>query len=392
VASPERTVAVLNVAETPTATMLRHQQSSYPLASGLRARISRSTRGGDMVCIDAQTIAEQLTGDHLAANLVLLGAAFQSGLLPFGSEELAEAVRLNGVDIEASLAAIAWGRTAVASPDAVADAVADALSPANVSSVTPSPVTLSPIGPRTAGDAARSARHEVPPHLEPDPSWPESLRRVARLRVSELIAFQSNRVAARYLEQVRQVAAREGQATGRLSGGVAEAFARGLYALTAVKDEYEVARLHLLDEERASFQRAFPGARAVYMLKPPLLARLGVQRKIKLVRTARPAFHVLRSARHLRATPFDPFGWTAERRAERQFAAEYLSWVAAALEHLTPVSVDAVRAIVDAANDVHGYAHVRQASVAAVRTTATRQLNELIDDAAPQLHHFPLAG
>ncbi len=109
VASPERTVAVLNTAETPTASMLRHQRSSYPLASGLRARIARATRGGDMVCVDAQTIAEQLTGDHLAANLVLIGAAFQSGLLPFGAEELAEAVRLNGVDVEASLAAVAWG-------------------------------------------------------------------------------------------------------------------------------------------------------------------------------------------------------------------------------------------------------------------------------------------
>ncbi len=55
-----------------------------PLAAGLRARIARATRARDMVCVDAQTIAEQLTGDHLAANLVLLGAAFQSGLLPFG--------------------------------------------------------------------------------------------------------------------------------------------------------------------------------------------------------------------------------------------------------------------------------------------------------------------
>ena len=124
VASPERTVAVLNTAETPTASMLRHQRSSYPLASGLRARIARATRGGDMVCVDAQTIAEQLTGDHLAANLVLIGAAFQSGLLPFGAAELAEAVRLNGVDVEASLAAVAWGRAAVASPEAVRAALA----------------------------------------------------------------------------------------------------------------------------------------------------------------------------------------------------------------------------------------------------------------------------
>ena len=86
------------MAEVPTAAMLRHQTlvlSRWPPDCG-RGSPGR-TRADDMVCLDAQTIAEQLTGDHLAANLVLVGAAFQSGLLPFGAEELAEAIRLNGV-------------------------------------------------------------------------------------------------------------------------------------------------------------------------------------------------------------------------------------------------------------------------------------------------------
>jgi indolepyruvate ferredoxin oxidoreductase len=77
-------VAVLNMASVPTATMLRHQGTAYPLTAGMRSRIARSTRSGDMVCIDAQVIAEQLTGEHLAANLVLVGAALQAGHLPFG--------------------------------------------------------------------------------------------------------------------------------------------------------------------------------------------------------------------------------------------------------------------------------------------------------------------
>ena len=64
------------------------------------------TRADEMVCLDAQSIAERLTGDHLAANLVLVGAAFQAGLLPFSAEALAGAIRLNGVDVPASLAAL----------------------------------------------------------------------------------------------------------------------------------------------------------------------------------------------------------------------------------------------------------------------------------------------
>ena len=126
VTSPKRTVAVLNLAEVPTAVMLRHQSMAFPLSAGLRARIARSTRSDEMVCIDAQSIAEQLTGQHLAANLVLVGAAFQAGHLPIGEAELVEAIRLNGVDVHTGLAAIMWGRAAVAAPATVAEALATA--------------------------------------------------------------------------------------------------------------------------------------------------------------------------------------------------------------------------------------------------------------------------
>ena len=361
VASPERTVAVVNAAEVPTATMLRHQGTAYPLSAGLRGRIGRATRADEMVCLDAQSIAERLTGDHLAANLVLVGAAFQAGLLPFGADALEGAIRLNGVDVAASLAALAWGRAAVASPGLVADALSPAAD-----------------HPRTRPAA------EVPADLEPEADWPEDLRRLVRLRVAELVDFQSKAVARRYLRQVEDVARTERSATADPQLPVTASFARGLYALTAVKDEYEVARLHLLDEEQGAFGRAFPGASPVYLLKPPLLARLGLRRKIKLVRTARPAFRLLRTGRHLRGTPFDPFGRSAERRGEQSFRDDYLAWVAVALAHLTPATSDAVRAVVELASDVHGYAHVRQASIAKVRAQADRQLAALTGTGSAQ--------
>jgi indolepyruvate ferredoxin oxidoreductase len=368
VSSPARTVAVVNVAEVPTATMLRHQGTAYPLSAGLRGRIGRATRAEEMVCLDAQSIAERLTGDHLAANLVLVGAAFQAGLLPFGADALAGAIRLNGVDVAASLAAVAWGRAAVASPEVVADA----LSP---------PTDNPPIPPA-----------EVPADLEPEADWPEALRRLVRLRVAELVDFQSKGVARRYLRQVEDVARTERSATADPQLPVTASFARGLYALTAVKDEYEVARLHLLDEEQRAFARAFPGASRVYLLKPPLLASLGLRRKIKLVHTARPAFRVLRTGRHLRGTPFDPFGRSAERRGEQSFRDDYLAWVAVALAHLTPATSDAVRAVVELAGDVHGYAHVRQASIATVRAQAARQLATLTGSAQPAPTASPVAS
>jgi indolepyruvate ferredoxin oxidoreductase len=161
--------------------------------------------------------------------------------------------------------------------------------------------------------------------------------------------------------------------------------------LVAVKDEYEVARLHLLPAEQKAFERAFPGSRRVYMLKPPMLARLGLRRKIKLVRTARPAFRLLRSGRRLRGTPFDVFGWSAERRHQRQFLAEYLDWVQTALALLTPANVAAVDRIIDTANDVRGYSHIRQANMATVRAAALDGLRDLTA-AAPPEQRLPRAG
>jgi indolepyruvate ferredoxin oxidoreductase len=232
----------------------------------------------------------------------------------------------------------------------------------------------------------------VPADLEPDTSWPDALRQLVRVRVAELIEFQSVGVARDYRRRVADVASTEQSATGDPQLPVTGSFARGLFALTAVKDEYEVARLHLLDEEQQAFDRAFPGARRAYLLKPPLLASLGLRRKITLVRTARPAFRLLRAGRRLRGTPLDLFGWSAERRGDRRFLADYLSWVTIALAHLTPTTADAVGAVVDLANDVHGYAHVRQAGIARVRAEAARQLAALTGTEQPERSSSPIAS
>jgi indolepyruvate ferredoxin oxidoreductase len=371
VASTDRTVAVLNMAEVPTATMLRHQGAAYPLAAGLRARVARATRVDQLVSVDAQAIAEQLTGDHLAANLVLMGAAFQLGLLPFGADELAEAVRLNGVLVDASLAAVAWGRAAVARPEVVAAGLV----------------------PASGGSPARPSPppRPLPSGLEPDTSWPAPLRQVVHLRVAELIDFQNAGVARDYLARVQEVSQKERTATGDPGLPITGVFARGLFALTAIKDEYEVARLHLLDEEQQAFATAFPGARRVYMLKPPLLTRFGLHRKIRIVRSARPAFRILRAGRRLRGTPLDVFAWSGERRDEHTLRSDYLGWVALALDHLSPATAEVVTSVVDAANDVHGYAHVRQASMARAREHAAAALATLSGSDQEQRAGYPVA-
>ena len=196
------------------------------------------------------------------------------------------------------------------------------------------------------------------------------LRRLVQLRVAELIAYQSRRYAQRYLDEVVRVARVEHEQTGGGSA-VAEAYAHGLHKLMAYKDEYEVARLHLLAAEEARRDAEFgPGAKVQIMLQPPLLRAMGLDRKLKLGRWAFPALGALRGARRLRGTALDPFGHAHVRRVERRLVGEYRDLVDAALEHLTPATSARVAEIAALPDLVRGYEDIKLAGVERFRERA----------------------
>ena len=124
--------------------------------------------------------------------------------------------------------------------------------------------------------------------------------------------------AERYADALEVVAARGDEALTR-------AVARGLHKLIAYKDEYEVARLHLLG------LRDLPaGAKVKFLLHPPVLRALGMDRKLRLGAWFIPAFRMLRAGRRLRGTAFDPFGRASVRRVERALPGEYLALIESA--------------------------------------------------------------
>ncbi|HEX3947614.1 MAG TPA: DUF6537 domain-containing protein, partial [Acidimicrobiales bacterium] len=148
--------------------------------------------------------------------------------------------------------------------------------------------------------------------------------------------------------------------------------------LMAYKDEYEVARLHLLEAERARLARELgPDLRVKVMLHPPVLRAMGLRRKISLGPATGPAFRALRAGRRLRGTAVDPFGLAAMRRTERQLVGEYRRLVAAALPHLRPGTVDQVARIAALPDLVRGFESVKAAAVEQFRSEAGRLLAEL---------------
>ncbi len=346
VADRERTVAVVSDSIVPTAQMIVDPDAAKPRAGAAREAIDAVTDAGRNVYLDAQLLAERLLDDTTTANVVVLGAAWQAGLLPVSLESLEEAFELNGVAVERNLASLAWGRAWVVDPEKVRARVAGK----------PRAASLGPVAKALLDDAA-----------------PEEgeLRRVLAVRIADLDGWGGRKPAAELARQVARVGAIEAErAPG--STAVSEAFAAGLHKLLAYKDEYEVARLHL--EALAELP---PGTRLKFHLHPPLLRALGMRRKLRLGRWFVPVFRVLRRGRRLRGTPLDPFGYAGVRRVERALPGEYLALVDAALERLTPGTLDAVVEVVRLPELVRGYEDIKLANVVRFRTRGAELLAEL---------------
>ncbi|MEW9548134.1 indolepyruvate ferredoxin oxidoreductase family protein [Nonomuraea sp. NPDC050783] len=342
VAAPDRTAAVLNTSVVPTAAMVTGR-APVPGHAAAVARVEQAVRG--VFCLDAHELSEALFGDHMPANLLLLGAAYQEGLLPVSAAAIERAITLNRASVEQNLAAFRWGRAAVADPEAV-------------------------------------RRAALPPSEEPA----EKLDEVVAVRVADLTGYQNAAYARSYEEEVRRVGGLATERAGEEAGAaIALAYARGLHKLMAYKDEYEVARLHLDPVERARREREFGAdARVSVLLHPPVLRAMGMKRKIELRRSAPVLFRGLRAARVLRGTSFDVFGLARVRRVERELVGEYRALVRAALDRLTPAAAGAVAELAGLPELIRGYEDIKLARVAEFRERAAAVLARLDELAMSQ--------
>src|SRR5262249_56889006 len=60
--------------------------------------------------------AEVLLGDSIATNIMMLGYAYQKGLLPLSAQAIEQAIEVNGVSIKMNTQAFRLGRLAAADP------------------------------------------------------------------------------------------------------------------------------------------------------------------------------------------------------------------------------------------------------------------------------------
>jgi indolepyruvate ferredoxin oxidoreductase len=355
-ADRERTVAVVSTSAVPTGRMVIDIEERFPELAAELDKIDAATRSEHNLYLDAQRLSERLFGDHMMTNTLALGAAYQRGLLPVSGEALERAIELNGAAVEKNLAALRWGRAVVAAPDAVEAATRP---PEAVEAVR----ELSDTEDYLVSLAVNGDRGE--------------LRRLAEVRVPELVAYQDADWARQWAEAVRHVHVAEQERTPGHSE-LTEAVARQLYKLMAYKDEYEVARLHLDAVERAKLGAEFgEDARVYFMLHPPLLRSLGLKRKLKLGRWFVPAFRMLYRMRPLRGRFLDPFGRAEVRRVERALIDEYRALVDEALSLLTPETHATALELLELPDVIRGYEEIKLRNVTLYRKRADAILKRL---------------
>jgi len=289
--------------------------------------------------------------NHLVANVVLLGAAFQLGGLPLSLADIDAAMARQGRSADDNRAAFAWGRWVVHDPEAV-DAILTAAAQDSSADALLDPSE------RAVGAAKR---------LTENRNLPSEIQPLVERRTAQVIDYQSVGRAARYLDLVERAVSRDDAEHGwRLTRAIAEAWFR----LLTYKDEYEVARLHLkVDYDRVARELGIDGPyKVTYHLHPPVLRRLGMRRKLPLARPYRFAFRTLRPMRHLRGTPLDVFGYDRDRRMERNLVDLFARSLGPSLNDPN-VDYDALVHFAESTSAIKGYGPIKEAAVASWRET-----------------------
>lgn len=332
---PGHTRAVVSRTQRMTGEFLGDPDLVFPEAR-MEREIAQAVGAQHLDLVDAGALACALLGDAIYANPLLLGYAWQKGLVPLGEEALLRAIELNGAAVEANRNAFRWGRRAACDPAAV-EAIAHP--------------------PERIPDSRRLSR---------------DVDELIERRCAELERYQDRALADRYrgrIEAVRRAEAAVAPGSTRLT----EAAARSYFRLLAVKDEYEVARLYADPAFARELAQTFEGDwRLRFHFSLPFLDRGGEPRKRGFGPWMMAVLRLLARMRRLRGTPLDCFRHGAERVLERRLAREIEETLDAIAGGLTAGRLEAWVAILERYGAIRGFGPVKEKSAKAALAQIAR--------------------
>ncbi|WP_425453182.1 indolepyruvate ferredoxin oxidoreductase family protein [Bosea caraganae] len=355
---PSGSTVVVNTAESMPGDFTRNADFSLPIERLKRGILSAAGREQTHF-VDATAAATAFLGNAIAANMFMLGYAWQFGGVPLSRAALLRAIELNGEAVAMNKQAFELGRRAAHDPAALVASLAEAKAPTQ-------------------------ARHIS-----------ESLEEIIARRVDFLTAYQNVAYAARYRHLVAKIQVRETQVLPGQSA-LAETVARYLFKLMAYKDEYEVARLYadgsFQKQVAATFEKDSASGQKLryeFHLAPPLMAKVdpntGVPRKMSFGPWMMSAFGLLAKLKGLRGTALDVFGYTKERKTERGLIADYEAVLDEILAKLSPENHALCVALAAIPEKIRGFGHVKERHLVAAKAEEGELLKRLRDGSAQAL-------
>ncbi|MEO9653197.1 MAG: indolepyruvate ferredoxin oxidoreductase family protein [Roseobacter sp.] len=319
-----QTGAVVNSHEIITGDFTRDINFRLPgerLGLALEARLKPN-----LSLFDASELARVTLGDSIYSNMIIFGAAWQKGLIPLTFDAIEKAIHLNGTAVARNLHAFEIGRWAVLYP----------------------------------GEAEKLTLSHIV-------SLPTTVEEKIVFRAEELKKYQGQRLAKKYHNFLDRIE----------DSDLRLAALKGYYKVLSYKDEYEVARLLLTSSDKLS--DAFDGDLQVsYNLAPPFLSKNGPDGR-PMKREFGPwlerPLRILARFKFLRGTPFDPFGYTAERVMERELIKQYERDMAECLPLFSDATRDAIVALALLPLDIKGFGPVKFAN----ETKAAKRREELLN-------------
>ena len=245
IASPSRTAAVVNTAKTETITTLIGKDDFDP--EELENTLQTHTNADAYFGVDLFAVSEQLFGNKLYANMMLLGATFQRQLIPIELEPLQLALKqmLPHADLDTNMKAFTVGRRlALRLPK----------SSVNGSSIK-TLVTYDEILESKRQILGRKWRGKrlaqeyvilVESVVGTLDIASDSVNRMLALYIYDLIQFQDIGYARMYVEKIQQVYARD---SVDYDYRATKAAIRYLHKVMLIKDEVYVAHLLTSDEK-----------------------------------------------------------------------------------------------------------------------------------------------
>ncbi|WP_438395072.1 indolepyruvate ferredoxin oxidoreductase family protein [Caballeronia sp. DA-9] len=325
-----RTRIVVNTHAIPNATFVQNPDANLH-AGSLLEKMQHAAGAERMNTCDAQALATRFLGDTIGANILMLGYAWQLGLVPVSHAALMRAIELNNVAVPMNTLAFNIGRLAAADIEALESLRKTAIAPRVEMNAMPLDALI----------ADREAR---------------------------LLAYGGSHYVTRYRSLVSAAASSGNDAVTR-------AVATTFYKLLAVKDEYEVARLHTDPAFRAALEAQFEGTAGKdfavkFNMAPPVLSKAkngSAPRKMTFGQWLWPVLGMISKVRGLRGTAFDPFGRSLERKMERELPGDYEITIQRALKALTPENARDVETLALMHERVRGYGHVKLANLSMVK-------------------------